>query len=141
MQVAAICQTSITDNQNLLSVIRFQDRIQIFGLTDEMKPQALQHLQLVLVLKSGEMRGKANLSIDSTAPSGKSAHHADAQVLFEGDERGAAAALPLPVVVEEEGLHYLDIKLDGTLITRIPFRVLYQKIAMPLGMPFPPNIG
>ncbi len=142
VQVAAICQTSIVDNQGLLSIIRCQDRIQVVGLTDEMKPQPLQNFQFVLALRAGEMRGKSTLRITPIAPTGKRLAHIEAPMLFEGEERGNVIQAPLPVVAEEEGLYWLEITLDGVLLTRVPFRVLYQKVAMPPGLPFPPpNIG
>lgn len=142
VQVAAVCQTSIVDNQGLLSVIRLQDRITVMGVTDEMKPQPLVNFQLVLALKAGEMRGKSTLRITPISPSAKSLPHAETTVLFEGEERGSVLITPLAVVAEEEGLHWLEITLDGALLTRIPFRVMYQKVAIPPGMQFPPpNIG
>jgi hypothetical protein len=142
VQVAAICQTSIVDNQGLLSLIRLQDRIQIMGMTDELKPQPLFNYQLVLCLKAGEMRGKSTLRLTPIAPSGKQLQYAETPVLFEGDERGAVIQAPLGIIAEEEGLYWLDVTLDGTLLTRVPFRVMYQKMLVPPGMPFPPpSIG
>ncbi len=143
VQVAAICQTSLIDKQtDALSVIRIQDRIAVMGLTDEMQPQPLANYQLVLCLKSGEMRGKGTLRLTPLSPSGKVLPHAETTVLFEGDERGNALIAPLAVVAEEEGLYWLEITLDGQLLTRVPFRVMYQKVQLPPGMPFPPpSIG
>ena len=137
VQAATICQTAIIDNQGHLSVIRMLDRIQVMGLTDAMKPQPLANNQLVLSLKSGEMRGKSILRITPISPSGKTLQHAESTVLFEGDERGAYVIAPLGVIAEEEGLYWLEITLDGQLMTRVPFRVMYQKMQLPPGMQFP----
>jgi len=139
VQVAGICQTSIIDNQGALSVIRFQDRIPVLGLTDEMKPHQLSNYQLVLVLKAGEMRGKAVIRITPITPVGKELPHAETTVLFEGDERGAALIAPLGVIAEEEGLYWLDVSINGTVLTRVPFRVMYQKAQLPPGMQIPPQ--
>jgi len=118
-------------------VIRIQDRIQVMGLTDEMQPQPLANYQLVLCLKSGEMRGKGTLRLTPVTPSGKSLPYAETTALFEGDERGNALIAPLAVVAEEEGLYWMEIALDGQLLTRIPFRVMYQKMQFTPGMPLP----
>jgi hypothetical protein len=139
VQVAAICQTSIVDNTGALSVIRFQDRISVMGITEQMKPQPLQNYQLVVVLKAGEMRGKATLRITPTTPSGSTLPYAESPMLFEGEERGVALITPLGVVVEEEGLHWLELTVDGALLTRVPFRIMYQRIPIPPGMQIPPE--
>jgi hypothetical protein len=87
-----------------------------------MRPQPLFNYTLVVVLKAGEMRGTAMLRITPITPSGRSLEHADVNVLFEGDERGVVLQAPLGVVAEEEGLYWIEVTLDGTLLTRIPLR-------------------
>lgn len=139
IQAAGICQTSIIDNMGLLSVVRFLDRIPVIGMTPEMRPQPLANYQLVVALKSGEMRGKANLRVTPTTNTGRTLPPIEAAVLFEGEERGYVLAVPLNIVVEEEGLHWLELTLDGALLSRIPFRVMYQRL--PTGMQIPPSGG
>lgn len=39
------------------------------------------------------------------------------------DERGAVLHQPLRLMVEAEGLHHLDVLVDGHLLSRIPYRV------------------
>ena len=34
----------------------------------------------------------------------------------------------LNLVAEQEGLYWFDVLLDDTLLTRIPFRVIYQRM-------------
>ena len=136
VQVAAICTTPLMEQQGLLSVIRIQDRIQLAGPTDQMQPQPLNSLWIVVSLKSGELQGKYNLLITPITPSGTRLEGPNVSVLFEGQERGAILSAPLGVVAEEEGLYWFEITLDGTILTRIPLRVMYQKMQM-LGMPFP----
>jgi hypothetical protein len=144
VQVAAICTTPLVEQAGFLSVIRIQDRIQLAGPTDQMQPQPLNSLWIVIVLKSGEVVGKYNLHITPISPSGRRIEGAAVSVLFEGQERGAVLTAPLAVVAEEEGLYWFEITLDGTLLTQIPLRVMYQKIpglqGMP-GTPFPPQAG
>jgi hypothetical protein len=137
VQVAAICATPLIEQQGFLSVIRIQDRIAIGGITDQMPPQALNNFALVLSLRAGEMRGKYTVRVTPTSPTGKVLPHLEFPVFFEGEERGFVTALPLNVVAEEEGLYWLDITLEGAVLTRMPFRVMYQKMQMFPGMPFP----
>ena len=138
VQVAAICAMPLIEQQGYLSVIRIQDRIQVAGVTDQMPPQPLSSLNLVLALKSGEIRGKYSILVSVTTPSGKTLPGPEIPMLFEGEERGVITALPLGVVADEEGLYWFEITLEGTMLSRIPLRVMYQKVGMFPGMPFQP---
>lgn len=58
---------------------------------------------------------------------------------FEGDnERGAAVMLNMGFVPQEQGLHWFDVILDDELITRIPLRVVFQRVG-PVASPIPPK--
>ena len=137
VQVAAICTTPLVEQGGQLSVIRIQDRIQVAGVADQMLPQSLNNLCLLVVLKSGEMRGKYNVRITPITPSGKELPHIEQSALFEGEERGWASAFPLAVTAEEEGLYWFNVTLEGSMLARIPLRVMYQKLQSFPGMQFP----
>jgi hypothetical protein len=134
VQVAAICQSPLQEATGHLSLIRLMDRVPIAGITDEMQPQPLNQLAIVVVLKSGEMKGKYNIKIVPVTPSGKRLAGPQLTALFEGEERGVAIVLPVALVAEEEGLYWFDVMLEQELLTRIPLRVMYQK--MQQGTPF-----
>jgi hypothetical protein len=137
VQVAAICQTPMQEVTGYLSVIRIMDRVQIGGITDEMQPQPLNQLFIVIVLKSGEMKGKFKMTIVPETPSRKRLPGPELTILFEGEERGVATVLPVGIVAEEEGLYWFDVMLEGDLLTRIPLRVMYQKIQPGMAFPLP----
>lgn len=139
VQVAVICATPLIEQQGYLSVIRIQDRIQIAGQTEQMRPQPLHNLSLVLVLKAGEMKGKYSVHITPITPSGKELASVELPVLFEGEERGVVIAIPVAIVAEEEGLYWFNITMEGAALTRIPLRVMYQRqMQAPFGMFQPP---
>jgi hypothetical protein len=77
------------------------------------------------------------MTIVPETPTGKRLPGPEVTVLFEGDERGVALILPVGIVAEEEGLYWFDVILEGDTLTRIPLRVMYQKIQQQ-GTPFPP---
>lgn len=138
VQVAAICMTPLIEQQGALSVIRIQDRIQLAGLTDQMQPQPLNSLWLVLALKSGEMTGKFNITVTPIDPGGKRLPGLSSSMLMEGQERGAVLATPLMLVADKEGLYWFEVRLEDTLLTKVPLRVMYQKVQGLPGMPSPP---
>jgi|SRR5579862_2588261 len=136
VQVAAICATPLVEQQGYLSVIRIQDRIQLAGPTDQMQPQPLNALSLVISLKAGEMNGKYQLGVTPIAPSGQRLPGAVFSALFEGQERGTVMIMPLAIIAEEEGLYWFEVTLEQSVLTKIPLRVMYQKMQMAPGMPF-----
>jgi len=104
-----------------------------------MPPTPLHNLCIVVILKSGEMRGNYKWKIVTETPSHKQLPAVELNALFEGDERGIAFVSPLLVVAEEEGLYWFDVFLTpDVLLTRIPLRVIYQKIQPMSGNPFQP---
>lgn len=51
-------------------------------------------------------------------------------ILLEGEDRGVNQILNLSFGVDEEGLYWFDVLVDGALMTRIPMRVLYQPLIL-----------
>ena len=49
-------------------------------------------------------------------------------VVFEGEDRGTNLILTLNIVVDQEGVYWFDVLLEDELLTRIPLRILYQRI-------------
>jgi hypothetical protein len=137
VQIAAICAAPLQEANGTLSLVRILDRIPVQGFTDDMVPQPLQQFALVVVLKSGAMKGKFHMKIVPETPSGKRLDGPTMSVLFEGDERGVAAVMPVPLVAEEEGLYWFDVFIEQEVLTRIPLRIMYQKIQPIPGMSFP----
>jgi hypothetical protein len=139
VQVAAICTTPLIEQGGLLSVIRIQDRIQLMGPTDRMQPVPLMNLWLLICLKSGEMRGQQQLTVTPNDPEGKALPSVSFATFFGGDEQGGVTAFPLNIVIEREGLYWFDVTMQQQLLTRIPLRVMYQKLQMMPGMVIPPS--
>src|SRR5271168_5116261 len=88
VQVAAICQMPIQEQGGGLSIMRIMDRVPIRGIPEVMPPQPLFQLHMVVILKSGPMRGKYKWNIVAETPSKKRIPGPDMTALFEGDERG-----------------------------------------------------
>ena len=137
VQVAAICQVALVEANQFLSIVRIIDRVPLQGFTPHMQPQPLHNFFLVVVLKSGAMRMKCQMKIVVETPTGSTQQILETAVLFEGDERGVQMLTPLAYIAQEEGLYWFDVILEpNDLLTRIPLRVMYQKIQPMPGMPF-----
>lgn len=141
VQVACICQTVMQEPPGIVSLIRITDRVQVAGPFDQMQPQMFPNLALVVVLKSGFARTTHTVTIQPVTPSGNKLQKIEQSALFEGEDRGVVTAMPLPLVATEPGLYWFEVLVEDMLLTRIPLRVLYQKIPgmMPFQPPTPPT--
>jgi hypothetical protein len=74
-----------------------------------------------------------------TNPLGRSSDLATLPVLLEGDDRGAALVGVMQLQLEEPGLYWFDVLFERRLLTRIPLRVVYQRLSIggtqPAGSP------
>lgn len=126
---ALICEKVLKETDGVASFIRVVDRINVQGPTDELPPNMVIPLALVLNLKVGDARGKHKVTFRPETPSGQTLPEVSLQVLFEGDgDRGVNVNLNYGLKVEHEGLHWFDVFVDSEMITRIPLRIIYRKI-------------
>ena len=142
VQVAAFVNVAMNEPPpgGWMSLIRIMDRWFVPGNTPEMPPSTLQ-TTLVLMLKSGHMQGGATVKIRPLSPSKKELPSIEIPILFEGDERGVNIVLPVVMQIQEQGLYWFDVFVDDQLFTRIPLRVVYQRVAgiSPPGAPQTPS--
>jgi|SRR5271157_2688105 len=140
VSVACICQTPLQEANGQLSIIRIMDRIQVAGVTPTMQPQSLQHLVLVVILRSGTLGENQKIRIVPVKPDGTNLPENEVTVLFEGNDRGPALIMPVALVATEAGLYWFDVYWESQLLTRIPLRVQYQRMqALPFQPPQPPR--
>lgn len=132
VQAALICEMTLEDAGGVPSLIRVIDRVMIGAVgadvPTEMPPQALDY-KLVLMLKSGSARGRHALKVRPEAPGGEQRPAVEVHVNLEGDERGANITADLRgMPFDREGLWWFDVLFgdNETLLTRIPFRIIYQ---------------
>ena len=131
LQMAVFCEKMLREADGVISVIRIVDRFTVNGATPEMPPQVLQFM-IIVSFKSGFMRGKQTIAIRPVSPSKEDLPAMEFPVLFEGDDdRGMALAFPVQWVPPEEGLYWWNVYLNQELVTSMPLRVIYQRMALP----------
>jgi len=135
LQFAVICQTALTETTGQVSIVRIFDRMMLAGESPTMKSQIVQ-LTLVIAFKSGSYTGPGKVAIHPFTPSERAMPPIEVSALFEGQERGAQLILPIGFPVEEEGLYWFDISVNGLRYTRMPLRIMYQPMVLPGQMGF-----
>ena len=128
--MAVLCERVLQEKDGVLSIIRAIDRftITLSGQNVPMQlPQGQIAVTLVIMLKSGDARGRHTLTIWPELPSGERLPKTQMPVLFEGEDRGVNAILNIGLPITQEGVYWFEVILDDSqILTRVPLRVLYQ---------------
>ncbi len=130
--LATFCERVLQEKDGVLSIIRMIDRIvvTVSGPTvPEQMPAGQINFPLAIALKSGFIKGSYNLKLVPNTPSGKHLAETTVGVLFEGDDRGVNVILNVQVMAQEEGLYWFDLFFESQLLTKIPFRLVYQRLS------------
>jgi hypothetical protein len=132
LQLAVLCEKVLKEADGVMSVIRVIDRFTVNGATPEMPPQVLPFM-IAIIFKAGFMRGKQTIAIRPKSPTGVDLPAMEFPILFEGDDdRGVGMVFPIQWVPPEEGLFWWDVYLNQELVTRMPLRVIYQRMGLPM---------
>ncbi len=83
---------------------------------------------LVLMFVSGRARGSEEIEIVMERPDGAADSIFTTTAYFEGEDKGANIVVQLQQEFRAEGLYWFKILLEKEQITRVPFRVIYQRI-------------
>jgi hypothetical protein len=133
LQIAVFCEKVLVERDGVPSIVRVIDRFNISGNATEMPPNQI-NFTLFVSFKPGFYRGKASLRISPISPSGKDLPALNFPLLFEGDdERGVFIQANMGMLIQEEGLYWFDVSLQGLAnedmpFTRMPLRVVYQQL-------------
>lgn len=126
---ALFCERVLREQDGVLSLIRIIDQVTCNGPTAEMPPTPLQ-FNVVLAFKAGFLKGKYMVKFRPEPPSKKEYPALEVPAYFEGDDRGVNLVINFSYIVQEEGVHWFDVMIQDEVLTRIPLRILYQKMAM-----------
>jgi hypothetical protein len=137
--MATFCEKVLQEKDGVFSIIRAIDRITISmsgpGAPTEM-PAGVINYPIVITLRSGFAKGRYNLTLQPQSPSGKILGQVSVGILLEGDDRSANVILNANIAAPEEGLYWFDVLLEDQLLTRIPMRLIYQRMSQgPLPSP------
>jgi len=138
LSAALLCERALQEMDGVISLIRVVDRWTVSGPTEDMPQTAIQ-ATMVLMFKSGIHRGPGRLRITPSTPRDAELPAIEIPVHFEGDEdRGVNIVIPMAFPVQESGVYWFAVALDGQPISHIPLRVIYHRVA-PMLPPNPPN--
>lgn len=140
LQVALFCEKVLREVDGVVSLIRIVDKWTVNGVAEVM-PLTVIQTTLVIMMKSGIHRGSSQVTVTPTSPSGKLMQAITLPTIFEGDDdRGIALIAGIGFPVQEDGLYWFEVAVDGQAFTKLPLRVAYLRAApIPNLPPRPPN--
>lgn len=131
IQAASFCDGVIEDKHGVLSLIRLVDTLismaQGSDVPSEMPPVQWAG-KLVIMLKAGRATGRHELAITPELPSGETKDPLKYSVQMIGEERGQNLVVNFAHTFTMEGLYWFRVDFDGNFLTRIPFRVQYNRV-------------
>lgn len=131
IQMAAFCEQILEDKTGVTSVIRIIDTVTQTATGAEPPgemPRFSYSMKLVLMLKSGRALGRHDITIIPQLPSAETHEPFVRSIHLEGEERGINLILNMTYTFEQEGVHWFQVYFDDDLLTKIPFRVKYERI-------------
>jgi len=131
LNAALLCETILQEKNETISIIRMVDRITLTAhasLSPETLPPMPIKLFALISFKSGNAKGRHTVKWITEAPSGIRSPEQLLPVLFEGDDRGVNLILNINMVVDQEGVYWFEVHLEDQFLTRIPLRILYQRV-------------
>lgn len=143
LQTAVLCEKVLQDKDGVVSLIRIVDRFTVTGGREapEQMPAVRITTSAAITLKSGFARGKYIVSLKPVAPSGRKLPEASMPVLLEGEDRGVSVIAEMTFQLDEEGLYWIDVCLGERLLTRMPLRIIYQRLQTGSFPAAPPSSG
>jgi len=130
LKAAVICSEAIEGKDGALSLIRIIDRLTISASgpnpPTEM-PIVKQRLKIVLMFISGRAKGSEDARIRMERPDGRTQDVWAGTLFFEGEDRGANVIMDTEVEFRQQGLYWFDLYMGTTRLTRMPFRLIYQR--------------
>lgn len=138
LKAALICETVITRNDGVLSLINIVDRFIMTASGPAVPPDMPAHDQefnLVLLFNSGTYVGKAAIAVTVQGPDGLRKPVHGAEHYFEGAERGVNFIIQMKFTFKIEGLYWFEIYVNDQPVTRVPLRVMYSRVTRTLPPP------
>lgn len=131
LKAAVLCGDVIEGKDGVLSLVRVIDRLTLSVTgsdTPANMPSLASLLKMVLMFVAGRARGSHQVTVKMEKPDTEVKPVWSGTVFLEGEDRGANVVLELQATLDQEGLYWFDVEFDGGLMTRMPFRVIYQRV-------------
>ena len=132
LSVAVLCERVLQEQDGVPSIIRIVDRLIVSpgANAPEKMPPITVTTTAFLSFKAGTAQGQLTAKLTIESPSGNESVLGTFPLLFEGNDRGVNLVFNLNLQIQEQGLYWIGVYLEEELKTRVPLRILYQRIGV-----------
>ncbi len=132
---ALLCEKLLLEQDGVSSAIRVIDRVTRTAAGPR-PPEEMESFEyevtLVVILKAGWTHGSHPLRIEMIRPPGETQVILQQTVFFDGGEdRGVNVVSRMRLQLSQEGLYWFEVFLGSRMLTKIPMRVVYQRVFTP----------
>ena len=138
LKAALVCGDVIEAKDGVLSLIRVIDRLIVTAAGPEAPtemPPVPQRLKIVLMFVSGRARGTHPVELRIEKPDGNIESGWMGSVFLEGEDRGANVIIDIQTEFTSEGLYWFQVYFEAEQLTKIPFRLIYQRVGPATALP------
>lgn len=136
LATACLCERVLVEEDHVLSAIRIVDRVSVSTTMPAGSPTAMRvpvplpPLVALISIKNGSARGTRHLDLRGTTPTGEPLPNISVPIPLAGDDdQGVQVRVNVVLQVNQGGIFWFDVQLDGELLTRMPLRVDYEILA------------
>lgn len=126
---ALFCDHFLHDQDGIDSYIRIIDRITFPMPADAENVPPETQFTLVIAFKAGEARGNHELTILTYLPNRQMLPERKGTIFFESEDRSETITVPVTLKARMEGIYWFEIRLNGELVTKLPFRINFRSPA------------
>ena len=122
--VATFCEKALEEKDGVYTLVRIIDSVTVRvdpALARQGKP-AIQ-VTLFVIFRAGDAHGKYTVAFVLREPNAAPKKFAETSAIFTGEERGVTLRTDLVLGVEEYGLYWVDVLVNGEKATSVPLRL------------------
>jgi len=138
LQAAVFCEKILEEKDGVVSLVRVIDRVTVTAAgptaPERMPPGGVLAVTGFLAFKSSFAKGSFEVKVTARSPSGQRLPDVVLPMFLEGDDRGKNLAFNATIHNVEAGLYWFDVSVGEKLVTRMPLRIVYQRMT---GAAFP----
>ena len=140
LKMACFCERILRETDGVVTLVRVIDRLthtEAGPSPPAEMPPVTYEMKVVIMLIPGQALGRHELKIERELPSGIREEPITLTVQMEGADRGANVVIDVKMTFPLEGLYWFNVYLNDALLTRMPFRVMYQRLSTAAHGPTP----
>jgi hypothetical protein len=138
LAAAVFCENVIQGADGALSAIRIVDRLTILISADAPEDVPSENKRLtaslwaLLSFKTGYSTGSHEVGLVLHSPSGKKQPLEKHQLTLSSEPHGGGnLKINMVIAIKQGGLFWIDVVLDGVVVTRMPLQINVERVQKP----------